>query len=95
MMGVWFLARRSGNLIAGIVGGSVNPENLEQTPTLFTLTTGVTGHRGRRARAADRLRSGSMMVAKLSAISRQLSARTIGRHAKSELLQSCWLEADS
>ncbi|MEO6655996.1 MAG: peptide MFS transporter [Pyrinomonadaceae bacterium] len=39
MMGIWFLASALGNLIAGLVGGSVDPEKLEQTPTLFTWTT--------------------------------------------------------
>ena len=39
MMGVWFLATALGNLIAGLVGGSVNPENLSETPKLFMLTT--------------------------------------------------------
>jgi len=39
MMGVWFLATSVGNLIAGLVGGSVDPEKLEQTPQLFTATT--------------------------------------------------------
>ncbi len=39
MMGVWFLATSLGNLIAGLVGGSVDPEKLEQTPTLFKGTT--------------------------------------------------------
>jgi POT family proton-dependent oligopeptide transporter len=39
MMGIWFLASSIGNLIAGLVGGSVDPEKLEQTPTLFTWTT--------------------------------------------------------
>ena len=39
MMGVWFLATALGNLIAGLVGGSVNPEDLAQTPKLFTMTT--------------------------------------------------------
>jgi POT family proton-dependent oligopeptide transporter len=39
MMGVWFLATALGNLIAGLVGGNVNPEDLAQTPRLFTLTT--------------------------------------------------------
>jgi POT family proton-dependent oligopeptide transporter len=39
MMGIWFLASSLGNLIAGLVGGSVDPEKLEQTPTLFTWTT--------------------------------------------------------
>lgn len=39
MMGVWFLATSLGNLIAGLVGGSVDPEKLEQTPMLFTWTT--------------------------------------------------------
>ena len=39
MMGIWFLASSIGNLVAGLVGGSVDPEKLEQTPTLFTWTT--------------------------------------------------------
>ena len=39
MMGVWFLATSVGNLIAGLVGGRVDPEKLEQTPQLFTWTT--------------------------------------------------------
>jgi POT family proton-dependent oligopeptide transporter len=39
MMGVWFLATAVGNLIAGLVGGHVDPEKLEQTPQLFTATT--------------------------------------------------------
>jgi POT family proton-dependent oligopeptide transporter len=39
MMGVWFLAAALGNLIAGIVGGHVDPENLEQMPRLFQQTT--------------------------------------------------------
>jgi POT family proton-dependent oligopeptide transporter len=28
-----------GNLIAGLVGGNVDPEKLEQMPALFTATT--------------------------------------------------------
>ncbi|MEP6704089.1 MAG: peptide MFS transporter [Acidobacteriota bacterium] len=39
MMGIWFMATAVGNLIAGLVGGSVDPEKLEQTPKLFTGTT--------------------------------------------------------
>ncbi len=39
MMGIWFLASSLGNLIAGLVGGSVDPEKLEQMPVLFTYTT--------------------------------------------------------
>ena len=39
MMGIWFLATSVGNLIAGLVGGSVDPEKLEQTPKLFMGTT--------------------------------------------------------
>jgi POT family proton-dependent oligopeptide transporter len=39
MMGIWFLASSLGNLIAGLVGGHVDPENLEQMPQLFTTTT--------------------------------------------------------
>ena len=39
MMGVWFLASSVGNLIAGLVGGRVDPEKLEQMPVLFIGTT--------------------------------------------------------
>ncbi len=39
MMGIWFLASAVGNLIAGLVGGQVDPEKLEQMPKLFTATT--------------------------------------------------------
>lgn len=39
MMGIWFLASAVGNLIGGLVGGHVDPENLEQMPILFTYTT--------------------------------------------------------
>jgi POT family proton-dependent oligopeptide transporter len=38
MMGVWFMAAALGNLIAGLVGGHVDPENLEQMPQLFQRT---------------------------------------------------------
>ena len=41
MMGIWFLASALGNLIAGLVGGNVDPEKLDQMPVLFT-TTAVT-----------------------------------------------------
>jgi POT family proton-dependent oligopeptide transporter len=39
MMGVWFLAASLGNLIAGIVGGNVDPEKLEVMTPLFVRTT--------------------------------------------------------
>jgi POT family proton-dependent oligopeptide transporter len=39
MMGIWFLATAVGNLIAGLAGGHIDPERLEQMPRLFTLTT--------------------------------------------------------
>ena len=39
MMGIWFLASSVGTLIGGLVGGHVDPENLEQMPRLFTTTT--------------------------------------------------------
>ena len=39
MMGIWFLAAALGNLIAGLVGGNVDPENLAEMPKLFTATT--------------------------------------------------------
>jgi POT family proton-dependent oligopeptide transporter len=39
MMGIWFLASSLGNLIAGLVGGNVDPEKLEQMPGLFLGTT--------------------------------------------------------
>ncbi|MDO8502816.1 MAG: peptide MFS transporter [Gemmatimonadaceae bacterium] len=38
MMGVWFMAAALGNLIAGIVGGHVDPENLKEMPALFQRT---------------------------------------------------------
>lgn len=41
MMGIWFVATSVGNLIAGLVGGRVDPEALEQTPQLFTWTAGA------------------------------------------------------
>jgi POT family proton-dependent oligopeptide transporter len=40
MMGVWFLAASLGNLIAGIVGGDVDPEKLDAMTPLFVRTTG-------------------------------------------------------
>jgi POT family proton-dependent oligopeptide transporter len=39
MMGIWFIAASLGNLIAGLVGGQVDPEALEQTPQLFVGTS--------------------------------------------------------
>jgi len=39
MMGIWFLASAVGNLIAGLVGGHVDPNKLEEMPRLFTATT--------------------------------------------------------
>jgi POT family proton-dependent oligopeptide transporter len=38
MMGVWFMAAALGNLLAGLVGGHVDPENLPQIPALFQRT---------------------------------------------------------
>jgi POT family proton-dependent oligopeptide transporter len=38
MMGVWFMASALGNLIAGLVGGNIDPEKLDQMPKLFTQT---------------------------------------------------------
>lgn len=37
-MGIWFLATSVGNLVAGLVGGHVDPTKLEQTPTVFSGT---------------------------------------------------------
>jgi POT family proton-dependent oligopeptide transporter len=39
MMGIWFTASALGNLVAGLVGGHVDPEKLDQMPQLFTTTT--------------------------------------------------------
>jgi POT family proton-dependent oligopeptide transporter len=39
MMGVWFLAASLGNLLAGIVGGDVDPNKLEVMTPLFVRTT--------------------------------------------------------
>jgi POT family proton-dependent oligopeptide transporter len=38
MMGVWFTATALGNLIAGLVGGHVDPEKLAEMPQLFQRT---------------------------------------------------------
>jgi proton-dependent oligopeptide transporter, POT family len=38
-MGVWFTSIALGNLIAGLVGGNVDPEKLEQMPLLFRRTS--------------------------------------------------------
>ena len=38
MMGVWFMAAALGNLIAGLVGGHVDPERLQEMPALFQRT---------------------------------------------------------
>ncbi|MCC6318963.1 MAG: peptide MFS transporter [Gemmatimonadaceae bacterium] len=38
MMGVWYTSIALGNLFAGIVGGSVDPSQLEQAPLLFKRT---------------------------------------------------------
>jgi len=38
-MGIWFLAAALGNLIAGLVGGRVDPEKLDQMPQLLNMTT--------------------------------------------------------
>ena len=38
MMGIWFMADALGNLIAGLVGGNVNPEKLAEMPILFGRT---------------------------------------------------------
>ena len=37
-MGVWFASISLGNLIAGLVGGNVDPEKLAQMPALFQRT---------------------------------------------------------
>jgi POT family proton-dependent oligopeptide transporter len=39
MMGVWFMAAALGNLIAGLVGGRVDPEKLQDMPALFQQTS--------------------------------------------------------
>jgi proton-dependent oligopeptide transporter, POT family len=38
IMGVWFVSLALGNLIAGLVGGQVDPEKLADMPRLFQLT---------------------------------------------------------
>jgi POT family proton-dependent oligopeptide transporter len=38
-MGVWFTSIALGNLIAGLVGGNVDPEKLDAMPTLFGRTS--------------------------------------------------------
>src|SRR3954466_4228092 len=39
MMGVWFMAAALGNLVAGLVGGRVDPEKLHDMPVLFRQTS--------------------------------------------------------
>jgi POT family proton-dependent oligopeptide transporter len=39
MMGVWFMASALGNLIAGIVGGHVDPQKINEMPQLFSRTS--------------------------------------------------------
>ena len=39
MMGIWFISIAIGNLIAGLVGGEVDPNRLDQMPQLFVRTT--------------------------------------------------------
>lgn len=39
MMGLWFMSLALGNLIAGLTGGHVNPENVADMPALFGRTT--------------------------------------------------------
>ena len=39
MMGVWFMAAAIGNLLAGLVGGHVDPEKLGEMPQLFLRTS--------------------------------------------------------
>lgn len=38
MMGVWFMASALGNLIAGLVGGNIDPQKLDLMPQLFNRT---------------------------------------------------------
>jgi POT family proton-dependent oligopeptide transporter len=39
MMGVWFMAAALGNLVAGLLGGHVDPEKLQEMPKLFIQTS--------------------------------------------------------
>ncbi|MDN3555751.1 hypothetical protein [Halomonas maura] len=34
-MGLWFTGSALGNLVAGLIGGHVNPEEVQQLPELF------------------------------------------------------------
>ena len=38
MMGVWFMSIALGNLVAGLIGGNVDPEKLNEMPALFQHT---------------------------------------------------------
>jgi POT family proton-dependent oligopeptide transporter len=38
MMGVWFMSIALGNLVAGLIGGNVDPEKLAEMPALFQRT---------------------------------------------------------
>ena len=53
MMGVWFLSLSLGNLIAGLVGGNVDPENLANAEAL-PVDDDLAGDRGGGARCARR-----------------------------------------
>jgi len=41
MIGIYFMSLAMGNLIAGILGGSVNPEHIAEMPILFGQTAGA------------------------------------------------------
>jgi POT family proton-dependent oligopeptide transporter len=46
MMGMWFVGTALGNLVAGLVAGAFDPENVQQMPDLFmsvVLSTGGAG----------------------------------------------------
>ncbi len=38
VMGIWFVASAIGNLIGGLVGGEVDPNNIQEMPKLFSTT---------------------------------------------------------
>lgn len=35
MMGIWFVGAALGNLIAGLIGGNFDPENVLEMPNIF------------------------------------------------------------
>ena len=68
MMGVWFMASALGNLIAGLVGGHVDPEKLNEMPQLFQRT------------AFSLFIAAAVLGAMVIPIRRMMRESSVGRH---------------